>query len=69
MGKKLSWLARKLFDQPNTRAKTLGDRAFVHAAPSIWNMLPYGIRNSKTIDCFKSQLKTFLFKKAFDSNF
>ena len=49
--------------------KTLGDRAFVHAAPSIWNMLPYGIRNSKTIDCFKSQLKTFLFKKAFDSNF
>ena len=54
---------------PKTRAKTLGDRAFVHAAPSIWNMLPYGIRNSKTIDCFKSQLKTFLFKKAFDSNF
>ena len=43
--------------------------SFVHAAPSIWNMLPYGIRNSKTIDCFKSQLKTFLFKKAFDSNF
>lgn len=54
---------------PQTKAKTLGDRAFAHAAPSIWNSLPHHIRQSETINCFKSQLKTFLFKKAFDITF
>ena len=52
-----------------TRAKTLGDRAFAHAGPSTWNNLPYDIRNVKAIENFKSQLKAFLFKKAYDSNF
>ena len=54
---------------PKTRAKTLGNRAFAHAGPSTWNKLPYNIRNIKSIENFKSQLKTFLFKKAYDSNF
>ena len=54
---------------PKTRAKTLGNRAFAHAGPSTWNKLPYNIRNIKSIEKFKSQLKTFLFKKAYDSNF
>lgn len=66
------YIMELLLERPNcskTRAKTFGDRAFVHATLSIWNMLPYGIRNSETIECFKSQVKTFLFKTAFDSNF
>ena len=54
---------------PKTRDKTLGDRAFAHSALLIWNMIPYRIRISKTIESFKSQLKTFLFKKAFNPNF
>ena len=54
---------------PKTRAKTLGNRAFAHAGPSTWNKLPYNIRNTKSIENFKSQLKIFLFKKAYDSNF
>ena len=54
---------------PKTRAKTLGNRAFAHAGPSTWNKLPDDIRNIKSIKNFKSQLKTFLFKKAYDSNF
>ena len=54
---------------PKTRAKTLGDRAFAHTGPSTWKKLPYNIRNIKSIENFKSQLKTFLFKKAYDSNF
>ena len=43
---------------PKTRAKTLGDRAFAHAGPSTWNKLPYNIRNIKSIENFKSHLKT-----------
>ena len=54
---------------PKTRAKSLGNRAFVYAGPSTWNKLPYNIRNIKSIENLKSQLKTFLFKKAYYSNF
>ena len=39
---------------------TLGDRA-----PKLWNNLPRDIRESSSINSFKSKLKTFLFKKAF----
>ena len=60
---------QRLLFIPKTRAKTLGNRAFAHAGPSTWNKLPYNIRNSKSIDNFKSQLKIFLFKKAYDFNF
>ena len=44
---------------------TLGDRSFTAAAPKLWNNLPSEIRNVKTINSFKSSLKTFLFKNAF----
>ena len=53
---------------PKTRAMTLRHRAFAHAGPSTWNKLPYNIRNIKSIENFKSHLKTFVFKKAYDSN-
>jgi hypothetical protein len=45
--------------------KTLGDRAFVVAAPKLWNDLPRDIRDAESIDMFKKKLKTFLFTKAF----
>ena len=45
--------------------KTLGDRAFQVASPRLWNGLPYDIRNAKTMDVFKSLVKTHLFKKAY----
>ena len=53
---------------PKARAMTLSDRAFAHAGPSTWSKLPYNNRNIKSIENFKSQLKTFVFKKAYDSN-
>lgn len=55
-----------LLQIPKTNTKTFGDRAFKCAAPSIWNALPPVIRRSETLDCFKRQLKTFLFTKAFN---
>ena len=29
---------------------TLGDRAFEHAAPKLWNALPLGIRKASSVD-------------------
>ena len=43
-------------------------RSFSHAAPHIWNNLPYKIRTSENISKFKSLLKTYLFKDAFSTN-
>ena len=45
--------------------KTLGDRAFQVASPGLWNSLPNDIRNAKTMDVFKSLVKTYLFRKAY----
>ena len=55
-----------LLQVPKTNAKTLGDRTIKYACPSIWNLLPISVRKCKTLDSFKTQLKTFLFRKAFD---
>ena len=56
---------RGLLDVPQTNLKTCGDRAFSKAAPKLWNDLPAHIRNRKTVNQFKSVLKTFLFEKYF----
>ena len=46
--------------------KTLGDRAFVAAAPKVWNNLPLCIRNEDNFTRFKNLLKTHYFTEAFD---
>ena len=50
---------------PKTKCVTFGDRAFLVFAPRLWNTLPLTIRNSGSVDSFKSQVKPFLFKKYF----
>ena len=45
--------------------KTLGDRAFLAAAPKLWNGLPSQIRNEPNFNRFKGLLKTHLFKLTF----
>ena len=55
-----------LLSYPNVKLKaTLGERAFLFAAPKLWNAVPRIIRESTSIDTFKRKLKTHLFKKAF----
>ena len=55
-----------LLNYPNIKPKaTLGERAFVFAAPKLWNALPRRIRESTSVDTFKRKLKTHLFEKAF----
>ena len=55
---------KTLLSYPSFKS-TLGDRAFMLAAPKLWNNLPRDIRESSSINSFKSKLKTFLFKKEF----
>ena len=49
-----------------TKFVTLGGKSFYHAAPIVWNELPIELRKETSIDIFKSKLKTFYFRKAFD---
>ena len=37
------------------------------AAPKLWNTIPIEIRNSLSLNIFKSKLKTFLFSRAYAS--
>ena len=58
-----------LLAPPSTKTmKTLGDRAFTAAAPSLWNKLPSEIRDEDNFERFKSKLKTFLFRVAYPMN-
>ncbi|KAL3058228.1 hypothetical protein OYC64_010411 [Pagothenia borchgrevinki] len=54
-----------LLSIPRSRLRTVGDRAFSVAAPTLWNALPPEIRNAASLDIFKSSLKTHLFTLAF----
>ena len=47
---------------PRAKLKSYGERSFQHAAPTEWSKLPLLIRESPSLDIFKTQLKTFLFK-------
>ena len=50
---------------PRKATKTLGTKSFYVSAPIIWNSLPLRIRQSNTLDIFKSRLKTLLFESYF----
>ena len=45
--------------------KTLGDRAFQVAAPTLWNKSPSALRIETSLKPFKAKLKTLLFKEAY----
>ena len=44
---------------------SFGEKAFANSAPSLWNSLSSTIRNAKSIESFKSNLKTYLFSSYF----
>ena len=57
---------KHLLEVPNVRLKSYGDRAFSVAAPKRWNEIPLDIKLSRSVDVFKSRLKTYLFRLAFN---
>ena len=50
---------------PSTRRSTLGDRAFPVAAARVWNTLPPFSRAKTSLQSFRRDLKTTLFKASF----
>ena len=50
---------------PKAKTATYGDRNFIRAAPVLWNQLPLDLRNSTSLNTFKRNLKTRLFKAAY----
>jgi len=53
---------------PASRLKTFGDSAFSVAGPALWNKLPVDVKNAKSLDHFKSCLKTHLFRIAYTNH-
>ena len=51
---------------PGTELVTYGDSTFRVAAAKAWNQLPKKIRTAETVDHFKADLKTHLFKTIID---
>ena len=51
---------------PFTKSKTFSSKCFSISAPAIWNNLPVMLRNCDNLLKFKSMLKTFLFKRAYN---
>ena len=45
--------------------RSYGQRAFSVCSPSLWNSLPFEMRNIMTVDIFKRSLKTYLFRQHF----
>ena len=43
-----------------------GKRAFVHAAPALWNNLPVSMRSSNLLLDFRRQLRTYFFRLAYN---
>ena len=50
---------------PKINLKHFGERSFSFAAPRQWNSLPRYLRHACSLDAFKRNLKTYLFKKQF----
>jgi len=58
----------KLLQTRDIMPKTIfyGNRAFVEAAPYLWNGLPEEVRKASSVSIFKSRLKTHLFRQYFE---
>ncbi len=64
--RKLRSSDQHLLSQPNSKT-TMGDKAFSVSAPKLWNSLPLELRSCESESSFRSQLKTLLFKTAYNT--
>ena len=54
-----------MLEIPFTRSSLISNATLSHAGARLWNSLPVHLRRSPTIESFKADLKTFLFKEYF----
>ncbi|ELU17622.1 hypothetical protein CAPTEDRAFT_95123, partial [Capitella teleta] len=50
---------------PRYRLQTVGGQSFSATAPNVWYALPIELRQSESLNHFKSLLKTHFFKLTF----
>ena len=55
-----------LLETPRSKYKS-SEGAFRFVGPKLWNQLPRALRETSSLPCFKKDLKTHLFKRAFTS--
>ena len=48
---------------------SFGEKVFATSAPVLWNALHSNVRNAKSVELFKSGLKTYMFSSYFDKLF
>ena len=54
---------RLLLEQPNLMGNKFDKHAFACVVPKLWNELPETLKNSNSLNSFKKNLKTYLFRK------
>ena len=54
-----------MIQQPRVRTQTYGDRRFDKTASTLWNNLPSETRNEQSLEFFKKNVKTDLFRIAY----
>jgi len=64
-GRYLRPAKKNLLAVPGFKLNSYGRRAFFGAAPFLWNSLPQHFRDAESLDIFKRQLKTVIFKRTF----
>ena len=57
--------SKKDLKVPRANSVTYGDRCFSTAAPKLWNKLPEKLKCAPSLNCFKHDLKTHIFREAF----
>ena len=60
--------SKKLLSVPPVKLGSYGQRWFSFVAPSLWNSLPDNIRQSSSLQNFKTHIKMDLFNKCYNSD-
>lgn len=60
---------KELYTNGKSSRMLYKDSAFDNLGPQLFNLLPLNVRSSRSIDVFKSRLKTYLFNLPFNLMF
>jgi hypothetical protein len=58
--------SKSLLTLPKTYTAAYGNRCFSKVSAELWNGLPNEIKSANTLNSFKQQIKTYLYKIAYD---
>ena len=65
--RRLRFASTDRLDVPTCRLSTVGDRAFPVAGAKVWNGLPSDVTSASSLAVFKNRLKTYLFRRCYET--